>query len=192
MGLPSSSSPVEEREFRHPAEPPARPRPPADDPGRGAAARAPSQASCHSSATTSTRSPAAAPVAATQAGALGVGRGPCRAASRAAAGVGRTVTLNQARPLAPSSLARSTSASSRLRPSDGPVGHTHAPSRTARRRPAPRCRRTAGAQVDELHAEAQVGLVGAEAVHGLVPRHALDARRAPPPRPPRWRRPRPR
>lgn len=32
-------------------------------------------------------------------------------------------------------------------------------------------------QLDELHAEAQVGLVGSEASHGLVPRHLLQFRR---------------
>jgi hypothetical protein len=32
------------------------------------------------------------------------------------------------------------------------------------------------ADVDQLHAEAQVGLVGAVALHRLVPRHALDGR----------------
>ncbi len=32
-------------------------------------------------------------------------------------------------------------------------------------------------QVDQLHAEAQVGLVGAVAVEGVGPRHALDRRR---------------
>ena len=32
-------------------------------------------------------------------------------------------------------------------------------------------------QLDELHAEAQVGLVDAVAVHRLVPRDALDRRR---------------
>ena len=101
------------------------------------------------------------------------------------------VTLNQARPLAPSSLARSTRASSRLRPSDAPSGtriaFTHGAAKA----------RTCGAgehraQVDELHPEAQVGLVDAEAVHGLVPGHASRWPTASRPRPPRWRRRRPR
>ena len=42
---------------------------------------------------------------------------------------------------------------------------------------APRCRSNTVGQVDQLHAEAQVGLVGAEAVAGVGPRHALDRRR---------------
>ena len=35
-----------------------------------------------------------------------------------------------------------------------------------------------GGELDELHAEAQVGLVGAEAVHGLVPGDLRRSRRA--------------
>ena len=49
-----------------------------------------------------------------------------------------------------------------------------------------------GGQVDQLHAEADVGLVGAVAVHGLGPRHRGDRRPGARRWPPRRRRARPR
>ena len=90
-----------------------------------------------------------------------------------------SATFSHTRPLAPSDLARSVSLSSWLRPYSAAAPGTRMPLIAAA--PANALNSVAGEDVgelDELHAEAQVGLVDAEAVHRLVPRDPLDRRRA--------------
>ena len=86
-----------------------------------------------------------------------------------------SVTLSHTRPLAPSCLARSVRPSSLLRPYSAAPPGTRMPFTAGR--PGERLEPALGehlGQLDQLHGEAQIGLVHAVAVHGLVPRHARD------------------
>ena len=91
-----------------------------------------------------------------------------------------STTRNQASPLAPALLACSVSSSSREREKVAPSGTTIALTVGDENALTSVCCEHLG-EIDQLHAEAEVGLVGAEAVPGLGPRDALD-RRGPLPR----------
>ena len=85
-------------------------------------------------------------------------------------------TSTYARPLAPRCLAQSCHASSCLRGCDAPPGMTTAPTYGAWNTRNGRLGEVVGA-LDELDAEAQVGLVGAVARHRLGVGHARDRAR---------------
>ena len=131
---------------------------------------------CHSSATSEEQvAGLGAECAATSAGQLVVGEElGHRRLERA---VGRRPASTPG-PWRPSCLASSVRASSFLRPDVALARHADALDRAGRREGVEPGRREHVGELDQLHAEAEVGLVGAEALHGLVPRHPRDLARA--------------
>ena len=150
------------------------PRAPAAGRGRCAAGRAPRTWS----STRRRRSAAGRPARPRAAGAAPPARRRTRNLATGDSSAPSAPTFSHTRPLAPSCLARSVSPSSLLRPYSSASPGTRMPliARGAGERLELGRREHVG-QLDQLHPEAQVGLVDAEAVHRLVPRHPLDRRR---------------
>ena len=179
-GLPSSSRPSNRgKSTTH-----RKLRPPSVTGGRPSSSRSrPStcRTTGRASATSSTRSPGSAASA---------DRTPASSASDRNLATGLSspwsVTRIHTRPLAPHRLAASVRSSSRLR-EKSPAPGTRMPFTVW---PANALNPVVGedvGQLDQLHAEPHIGLVGAVALHGLVPGHAGDVA-APRRRPPRrWR-----
>ena len=156
---------------RRPTGSEGRPRSPAVRRDRGGEGRAPCGPLASSSATSSNRSPGSASRRVRRAASSSSERNLATGDSSSS-----SLTRIHTRPLAPNCLARSVRASRRDRPIS-PCSATRMPLTQPASAKAlnPVWREDVG-ELDELHAESDVGLVAAVAFHGVVPRHAGHGR----------------